>query len=167
MEINFDNLKVSSIKVDTRLRLPLNTLTIKSEEKTKKFSDFVSDIIETESGHKFRTILSDVLIDTGNEAKYIIMSAYYLNTFKEKIEDTAFEKQIIEDFRGNKRLTEVSIKRFEFSLYNATFESKIGFTHQTSINALDIINIGIKSIKQFLNIFFPFDNKNYYYCQNI
>ena len=95
------------------------------------------------------------------------MSAYYLNTFKEKIEDITVEKQVLEDFRGNKRVTEVSTKTFKFKIFNATFKSRIGFTYQTSINALDIINIGINAIRQFLNIFFPANSENYYYCDNI
>ncbi len=167
MEINFNLLKESSIKFDKKLRLPLNTLTINLVDKTKNFSNFVSDNIETESGRKFRTVLSEILIETGNEAGYIIMSAYYLNTFKKRIEDLTLEKQTIEDFRGNKRVTEVSTKTFEFSLFNATFKSKIGFTYQTSINALDIINLGINAIQQFLNVFFPVNDENYYYCQNV
>ncbi|MHA1147284.1 MAG: hypothetical protein ACTSR8_03470 [Promethearchaeota archaeon] len=95
------------------------------------------------------------------------MSAYYLTSFKDKIEDITLEKQVIEGFRGNKKVTEVSTKIFEFSLFKATFKLKIGFTYQTSINALDIINIGITAIQQFLNVFFPVINENYYYCQNI
>lgn len=167
MEINFKKLKESSIKFDKKLRLPLNTLTINIGDLRKNFSDFISDIIETESGRKFRTTLNEVLIDTGNEAEYIIVSAYYLNTFKEKIEDIMVEKQMLEDFRGNKRVTEVSTEIFEFRIFNATFKSRIGFTYQTSINALDIINIGINAIRQFLNIFFPTDAENYYYCDNV
>jgi len=167
MEINFKKLKESSIKFDKKLRLPLNTITINIGDLRKNFSNFISDIIETESGRKFRTTLSEVLIDTGNEAEYIVMSAYYLNTFKEKIEDITLEKQVLEDFRGKKRVTEVSAKIFEFRIFNATFKSRIGFTYQTSINALDIINIGIKAIRQFLNIFFPANAENFYYCENI
>lgn len=95
------------------------------------------------------------------------MSAYYLSTFKERIKDIITEKHVLEDFRGNKRVTEVSTEIFEFKIFNAIFKSKIGFTYHTSINALDIINIGINSIRQFLNIFFPVDNENYYYCYNV
>jgi len=167
MEINFKKLKESSIKFDKKLRLPLNTLTINTGDLQKTFSNFISDIIETESGRKFRTTLSEVLIDTGNEAEYIVVSAYYLNTFKEKIENITVEKQMLEDFRGNKRVTEVSIKIFDFRIFNATFKSRIGFTYQTSINALDIINIGINAIRQFFNIFFPANTENYYYCDNV
>lgn len=167
MEINFKKLKESSIKFDKKLRLPLNTLTINIGDLRKNFSKFISDIIETKSGRKFKTTLSEVLIDTGNEAEYIVVSAYYFNTFKEKIEDITVKKQILEDFRGNKRVTEVSTKIFEFRIFNATFKSRIGFTYQTSINALDIINIGINAIRQFLNIFFPANAENYYYCDNV
>jgi len=167
MEINFKKLKESSIKFDKKLRLPLNTLTINTGDLQKTFSNFISDIIETESGRKFRTTLSEVLIDTGNEAEYIVVSAYYLNTFKEKIEDIKVEKRMLEDFRGNKRVTEVSTKIFDFRIFNATFKSRIGFTYQTSINALDIINIGINAIRQFFNIFFPVNTENYYYCDNV
>ena len=60
MEINFKKLKESSIKFDKKLRLPLNTLTIDIGDLQKSFFDFISDIIETESGRKFRTTLSDV-----------------------------------------------------------------------------------------------------------
>ena len=167
MEINFKKLKESSIKFDKKLRLPLNTLTINIGDLQTTFSNFISDIIETESGRKFRTTLSEVLIDTGNEAEYIVVSAYYLNPFKEKIEDITVEKQMLEDFRGNKRVTEVSTKIFDFRIFNATFKSRIGFTYQTSINALDIINIGINAIRQFFNIFFPANAENYYYCDNV
>jgi len=107
------------------------------------------------------------LIDIGNEADYIVMSAYYLTTFKERIKEITVEKHVLEDFRGNIRFTEVSTEIFEFKLFNTIFKSKIGFTYQTSINALDIINIGINSIRQFLNIFFPIDKKNYYYYHNV
>lgn len=167
MEINLTKLQESSIKFDKKLRLPLTTLSINIGEKRKNFISFISDVIEIESGRKFRTSLSEILIDTGNEAEYIVMSAYYLNTFKERIENISVEKHILEDFRGNKKITEVSMDTFEFTFFNATFKSKIGFTYQTSINALDIINIGINSMRQFLNIFFPIGPENYYFCDNL
>lgn len=167
MEINFSQLKESSIQFDQKLRLPINTLTINIDNQWKYFSNFISDIIETEAGYKFKTKINEILIDTGNEVDYIIMSAYYLKIFREKIKNITVEKKIIEDFRGNKKITEVSAKKFEFKLFNAIFNSKIGFTYQTNVNALDIINIGINSIGQFLNIFFPANNQNYYYCYNV
>ncbi len=82
MEINLMKLKDNSIKFDKKLRLPLDTLSINIEDQSKTFSNFISDVIETESGRKFRTNLNEILIDTGNEAGYIVMSAYYLNPFK-------------------------------------------------------------------------------------
>ncbi|MGV9171085.1 MAG: hypothetical protein ACOC35_00775 [Promethearchaeia archaeon] len=149
------------------MRLPLEILKIRLDDRAKSFLNFISDIIETASGRKFRTKLKEVLIDTGNEANYLVLSAYYLNPFKNKIKDIAVEQQILEDFRGNKRITDVSTDIFEFQIFNATFKSRIGFTYQTSINALDIINIGITGIAQFLNILFLFKTKNYYYCTEL
>ena len=86
-----------------------------------------------------------------------------MNTFKRKIKDLEVEKQLIEDFQGNQRITNVSIKKFEFKIFNFSFSfnSKIGFTYQMSVNALDIINIGINAIRQFLNIIFPVDSENF------
>ena len=69
MEINFKKLKESSIQFDKKLRLPINTLTINIEDQWKVFSDFISDIIETEGGHRFKTKINEILIDTGNEAE--------------------------------------------------------------------------------------------------
>jgi len=167
MEINIKKLIKSSIKFERKLRFPLHVLTINLGKKRKDFSNFISNIIETGGGHKFKTQLTEILIDTGNEAEYIIMSAYYLSTFKEKIKEIEMEKQVIEDFRGNKRLTEVSTEIFEFKIFNATFNSRIGFTYKISINALDIINLGINAISQFLNILFPANDEYYYFCNKV
>ena len=167
MDFNFKKLKESSIKFDKKLRLPINTLIINIENQWKGFTDFISDVIETEGGRRFRTKINEILIDTGNEAEYVVVSAYYLTNFKERIKDITVEKQILEDFRGNKRVTEVSTEIFDFKIFNAIFKSKIGFTYQTNINALDIINIGINGIRQFFNVLFPIGTENYYYCSNV
>ena len=167
MEIDIEKLKESSLEFHEKLRLPINTLNIKIENEWKDFTYFLSDVIESEGGRKFKTVLDKVLIDTGNEADFILMSAYYLNTFKAKIKEIETNRQIIEDFRGNQRITEVSVEHFEFKIFNANFTSKIGFTYQTSVNALNIINVGINATRQYLNLFFSADFKYYYYCSNI
>ncbi|MFX1444589.1 MAG: hypothetical protein ACFFHV_14335 [Promethearchaeota archaeon] len=167
MEIDIDKLKESSLEFNKKLRLPINTLNIKIEDNWKNFTNFISELIEIDSGRKFKTELSMVLIDTGNEANFIVMSAYYLNTFKSKIKEIDLEQKIIEDFVGNERLTEVTTESFEFKIFNALFKSKIGFTYQTNVNALDIINVGINAIRQYLNLIFLAGSKNYYYCSNI
>jgi len=167
MEIDIKKLKESSLEFHRKLRLPINTLNIKIEEEWESFNNFKSDVIETEGGRKFRTEIDKILIDTGNEANFIIMSAYYLNTFKEEIKEIQVDKKIIEDFQGNQRIIDVSTEIFEFKIFNANFKSKIGFTYKTNVNALDIINIGINAARQFLNIFFLTNSTNYYYCSNI
>ena len=167
MEINTAELKNHSVRFKKKLRLPIKNLKIKIGDNWKTFDNFISDTIETEGGHKLKTQIKKVLLDTGNETEYVILSAYYLNIFKQKIKELKTEEHIIEDFQGNKRLTLVSIDVFEFELLKTHFYSRIGFTYQTNVNALDIINIGIKAIRQFLNIIFPYESNYYYYCLKV
>lgn len=167
MDLNKELLKGGSIEFETKLRLPVKFFNIRIDNHWKNFKEFVSDVIETPGGHRFKTEVKNILIDTGNEANFIVLSASYLNTFRKKIRDIKTKTQIIEDFQGNKRVTDVSNEIFEFKISKTIFRSKIGFTYQTSVNAMDIINIGIKSVCQFLNIIYSDDNRNYYFCANI
>ncbi len=165
MEIDLNELKSQSFLFYDKLRFPIESLCIKINNKWKKFKNFISETIETDSGYKFKTELKKLILDTGNEAKFIVLSAYYLETFKKKIQNIDVKEAIIEDFRGNQRITKVSLESFKFKLYHVYFYSKIGFTHPISLNTLEIINIGINSIKQFLNIIFRINSDNFYYCR--
>ncbi|TXT61576.1 MAG: hypothetical protein BAJALOKI2v1_20029 [Promethearchaeota archaeon] len=166
MEMDIDGLKDVSLKFKNKLRIPISTLKICIDKDWKGFGNFVSDIIESPGGMKFKTQIDKVLIDTGNEADFVILSSYYFNTFKENIKHIKVDQKVLEDFQGNKRITDVSIDIFKFKIFKATFNSKIGFTRQTNVNALDIINIGIKAVKQFLNLIFLANSRNFYYCTN-
>lgn len=63
-----------------------------------------------------------------------------MDTFKKKIRDIKVEKQIIEGFRGNQRITDVSTEIFEFKIFNANFKLKIGFTYSYLFYYQYIIN---------------------------
>ncbi|MFO8019115.1 MAG: hypothetical protein R6U96_10800 [Promethearchaeia archaeon] len=55
MEIDYNKLKDSSIQFEKKLRLPLEILKIRLDDRV----NFISDIIETASGRKFRTKLKE------------------------------------------------------------------------------------------------------------
>ncbi|MHA1283081.1 MAG: hypothetical protein ACTSQP_11300 [Promethearchaeota archaeon] len=167
MELNLLELKDNSFKLEYKLRFPIKCLKINISNTWMNFNNFITSPLIIEGREYPRTKLEYVLLDTGNEAKYCILSGYYLEPFRRIIKDIKTEKQVIHNFRGSKIVTEVSIEEFEFKFLSTYFTSKIGFTYQTSLNAMNVINIGINSIKQFLSIIFPYDENYYFYCSNI
>ena len=108
-----------------------------------------------------------MLLDTGNETDYCVISAYYLDVFKKHVKDIKVERKVMGTHRGAKVSTAITLKTFKFRLFSAKFHSRVGFTCQTNVNALDLMNIGIKGLTQFLNLIFPHESDGFYYCHDV
>lgn len=109
--------------------------------------------------------LREILLDSGNEKKFIIISEYYLNYFKEIICDVDLEPESAAN-EGTTRDYDVTKISFNFRFLNVPFSSKIGFCRNSASNWLTLINIGMDAIAQFSHILFSYENNMHFFCTN-
>ncbi|MHA1292662.1 MAG: hypothetical protein ACTSQJ_08365 [Promethearchaeota archaeon] len=166
MSFNLSELKEKSIKFLNKLRFPIESLEIRDGNIWKNFKN-LSGIYKTPRGNKFSLGLRDVLLDTGNEADYCLISAHFINDFRKNFLDLNYESKNIIGIRGNNIRILVSLEKQMFRLFEVKFYSKIGFRYDIDEDAINSVNIGINGIIQFLNIIFNISGENYYYCKNL
>ncbi len=153
----------SAVELGGRLRIPIELLQIKIKGNWKNFKDFNANITIGKREIPSILVLSDILLDTGNETNYCIMSSYFLDVFKSKIYPVKTISKITESMDGQRNM-EITLDSFEFQICNACFSSQIGFCFNPASNWLNTINFGINSIRQFTSVLFLYQGKNYYYC---
>lgn len=159
------NLKNSSIKTGNNLRLPIEFLKININNSWLSFS-ILEGIFTSPRGREAKLVLNDVLMDTGNESNYSLISAHYFDSFRKNIKECDFEFKSLTSTGGFRRRTAISVDIFKLRIKNTEFFTKIGFLFDASENWLNTINIGIKSIKQFMSAIFSVENTNYFYSSN-
>ena len=140
------------------LRFPLSMLEIFSDGRFLPFPEFY---FYDQKNPDIKFVLDEVLFDTGNELDYLVMVSGHYKGFKQYFRKTD------ENFQC--RLNDI-VSKDEYSFrFNQEigFKSKIGFRTTFHSNWNMTINIGIKSIMQFLSILYPSDSKvgsHTYYC---
>jgi len=166
MSINLEDFIPLCCDFTEELRFPINDLNIKVNGIWKNFKDFEGNL-KTTGGINLIISLQDFLLDTGNPKEYCILSDGYLCDFKKKFGNINLIKERLTSFYDIIREVYISTEIFEFKFNNTVFNSKIGFMTNISATLAFSINFGLNSIKQILNIIFPYDSEFYYYCTNI
>ena len=166
MTFNLTEFKEKSIRFTDKLRFPIDSLEIKKEALWLNFKD-LSGTFKTPHGNKMPLGLRDILLDTGNEADYCLISAHFFNDFRRNFLELEYESRNIRGIQGNDIRILVSTEKQRFKLFDVEFSSKVGFRYDIDRNAINNVNIGIEGLIQFLNIIFNDGVSNYYYCSNL
>jgi len=171
MNLNILELKVKSSKFQEYLRFSIDSLEINDNGKWKNLRD-LKGLFTSERGRSTTLKLRDILLDTGNQAKYCLIPGNYFKEFTNSFMNSetlgSFESKLLTSVDGTIMDNSVSLNNFEFRLFkNVIFESKIGFRWKIDIENMNTINIGINCIKQFLSIIFSISPDCYYYCLNL
>ena len=168
MNFNLNSLKGESVKYKEELRFPIKYLNFSSLHGNWISFETLKGEFETPGGNFLPMQLRDILLDTGNLTDYCLLPGIYKENFINKYKDNLeFEKKRIKGIRGDDIRVEISTIQFHFKFLDTLFNSKIGFRWDIDVENFLTINIGIKSMNQFLNIMFLDNNIKYYFCSNI
>lgn len=166
MELKLSKLKKISATFKEELRFPIDCLSIKSPEGWKSFKKMKGSYI-TPGGREIQLSLRDILLDTGNLTDYCLILGSYKDYFSKEIcDNVVYESTVMTGIQGNEIRIEKTRELFQIKIFNTEFESKIGFRWDVDIENFFTVNIGIKSIYQFLNVIFSDKAQFYYFCSN-
>ncbi len=169
MTFEIERIKRLSKKLgfNAKLKFDIKCLKIRINNNWIGFENFITPEPIVIRDHEFaRMALSYVLLDTGNLTDYLSLSAHFLEQFKKQIKDIRCKERIKLTYECNEIPTFVSLEKFTFKFFNSIFEAKLGFATKIDYFSVTEINIGIHSIRQFLNIIIPSNNCYYYHCRN-
>lgn len=166
MTFDFSDLEEKSIKLPDKLRLKIDSLEIKYDSIWTNFKDLNGTFL-TPTGNKLPLGLREILLDTGNEAGYCLMSAHFIDEFRMLFPELEFKSKNTVGIQGNDIRTLITAEMQRLRLLDIEFYSKIGFRYDIDKESINIVNVGIDSLIQFLNIIFNDGEFNYYYCSNL
>lgn len=168
---NILELKEKSSKFQRYLRFSIDSLEINDNGRWKNLRD-LEGLFTSKRGRSATLKLRDILLDTGNQAKFCLIPGNFFRGFTNSFINSEtvglFESKLLKSVDGTSVDNSVSLNSFEFRLFkNVIFESKIGFRWKIDPENMNTINIGINCLKQFLSIIFNISPDCYYYCLNL
>ncbi|KKM06966.1 hypothetical protein LCGC14_1738650 [marine sediment metagenome] len=155
------------------LKFPISELSIYRRETQKYYSigELPSAIEVSSDGEKNPITLYNVFLDTGNTTSYCLIAEEFKTIIDKEIFDSTLRLRdgLISSISDKGSTIKISENLFKFKLFDTTFGSQIAFLkyHPKSGAMKTQINIGLRSLRQFLNLLFYNGSKTYYLCSNI